>query len=954
MLPRSSLSRIIRSLFPAQATRRKAVTRRLGLELLEDRDVPSVTPLHLYDFNGSLADQFGGPTLASDGGVLSDGRYVFNPNQGLRLSGGLTDTSNYSIVMEANLNSLAPFFKKIIDFQSRSSDSGLYVVGSQLQLYPGPVGAGFVGANQDFQVALTRDSASGATHIYLNGVLSQTYFGGQSEVAIPGGNVLTFFEDDFSNTEAVGGSVDFIAIYNRPLTEAEVSEIANSPPVVPPTLSVTQATLSINEGQIASNNGTWTNAVSLSATIGAVTQLANGTWTWTFTTADGPNQSQTVTITALGSTGLSATTSFQLTVNNVAPTLTLNGPAAINEGATYLLSLASSDPGADSIQSWTINWGDGVIQNVPGNPNSATHVYADGPNTYTISATAIDEDGSYSAGNSVGVTVNNIAPTASFANNGPITYGQSATVSFSNQRDDSSADTTAGFRYAYSLTGDFTGITYASGSSAETTQVYAGLSAGDHTIYARIIDKDNGFTLVSTVVSVRQAQLSVTADPKSKVYDGAVFTEFTATISGFIGGDNSSVVSGNAGFSGPATTAINAGDYTITPTLGTLTAANYDFTFVSGALTITKASSTTTAFGATFTYSGAVNTGGSGTVTGAGGLNVSATSLTYAGDQVNAGSYLVTAHYAGDANHFGSVSAPAVITIAKANAVITIIPYSGVYDGAAHGISGTAVGVEATPANLTSLLNLGATFTDVPGGTATWTFAGNSNYNSASGTAAVTITNAPTTTTAIGGTFTYDGLPHAGSGSVNVPGGVVSIRYVGINGTNYDSTAAPINAGSYLVIATYAGDANHAGSTGSAALTINPKLLSASAWSQGTINIGSNGSIVLHLAIDSGQFYNADTAASLFNGAIFTVRIQNADGTTTYATLTSVATVQSNGSITVSMQMSDALRAELYDAYVNGRAVNFNMTATSNGGNYFLDEDTISRLLNNGALRYIV
>ena len=222
------------------------------------------------------------------------------------------------------------------------------------------------------------------------------------------------------------------------------------------------------------------------------------------------------------------------------------------------------------------------------------------------------------------------------------------------------------------------------------------------------------------------------------------------------------------------------------------------------------------------------------------------------------------------------------------------------------------------------------------------------------GNAAVTITKAPTTTTAIGGTFTYDGLAHGGSGSVNVSGGVVMIRYVGINGTNYDSTAAPINAGSYSVIATYAGDANHAASTGSATLIINPKRLSVSAWSQGTINIGSNGSIVLHLSVDSGQFYNAETVAGLFNGATFTVRIQNGDGTTTYATLTSVATVQSDGSITVSMQMNNALRAELYAAYVNGRAVNFNMTATSNGGNYYLDEDTMSGLLNNGALRYVV
>jgi hypothetical protein len=177
---------------------------------------------------------------------------------------------------------------------------------------------------------------------------------------------------------------------------------------------------------------------------------------------------------------------------------------------------------------------------------------------------------------------------------------------------------------------------------------------------------------------------------------------------------------------------------------------------------------------------------------------------------------------------------------------------------------------------------------------------------------------------------------------------------VGTNGTSYSSTAAPINAGSYAVIATYAGDANHAGSTASAALIIKPKLLDVTTWSQGTINIGSNGSIVLHLSVASGQLYNLDTVASLFDGAIFTVSIQKADGSVTYGTLTSVATVELDGSITVSMQLTDSLRAELYDAYVNGRAVNFNMTATANGGNYSLDEDTMSRLLNNGALKYVV
>ena len=70
------------------------------------------------------------------------------------------------------------------------------------------------------------------------------------------------------------------------------------------------------------------------------------------------------------------------------------------------------------------------------------------------------------------------------------------------------------------------------------------------------------------------------------------------------------------------------------------------------AITINKATSTTTTVGeGPFVYDTTTHSGGSGTVTGVGGLSTSATSLTYTGDQVNAGTYYVTAHYAGDANH---------------------------------------------------------------------------------------------------------------------------------------------------------------------------------------------------------------------------------------------------------------------------------------------------------------
>src|SRR5262249_56789776 len=40
-----------------------------------------------------------------------------------------------------------------------------------------------------------------------------------------------------------------------------------------------------------------------------------------------------------------------------------------------------------------------------------THIYADGPNSYTITVDLTDEDGTFLAAGSKGVTVDNVAPT---------------------------------------------------------------------------------------------------------------------------------------------------------------------------------------------------------------------------------------------------------------------------------------------------------------------------------------------------------------------------------------------------------------------------------------------------------------------------------------------------------------------------------------------------------------
>ena len=66
----------------------------------------------------------------------------------------------------------------------------------------------------------------------------------------------------------------------------------------------------------------------------------------------------------------------------------------------------------------------------------------------------------------------------------------------------------------------------------------------------------------------------------------------------------------------------------------------------------------------------------------------------------------------------------------------------------------------------------------------------------------------------------------AGPGGTFTMGGDLTVTYVGINGTNYTSSAtAPINAGDYEASASFAGDTDHTGSSGSAGFTISQATL---------------------------------------------------------------------------------------------------------------------------------
>lgn len=200
-----------------------------------------------------------------------------------------------------------------------------------------------------------------------------------------------------------------------------------------------------------------------------------------------------------------------------------------------------------------------------------------------------------------------------------------------------------------------------------------------------------------------------------------------------------------------------------------------------------------------------------------------------------AGSCTVTASQAGNTNYNAAPDVPRTFAIHQASAVIAVNGFTGVYDGHAHGAGGAATGINGE--DLSSLLNLGASFTDVPGGTAAWSFSGNSNYAPATGTAAIVITKATPALSNLSSPVITDGTPATTlSGRLSlgslIPAGSVAITLNGVTqnaavqpdgsfSTSFATgTLAPVTP-AYSIAYIYAGDRNFNPASGAGTLTVN-------------------------------------------------------------------------------------------------------------------------------------
>jgi len=356
--------------------------------------------------------------------------------------------------------------------------------------------------------------------------------------------------------------------------------------------------------------------------------------------------------------------------------------------------------------------------------------------SYTVTYDVADSNGNHAT--QVTRTVNVIKA------NQTITFGSLSDKTYGNPDFDVTATATSGLTVEFIASGDCTM------ADADTVHI---TGAGSCTITAQQAGNGsyNPAPDVPQSFNIAKADATIVVTPYDVTYDGNAHTG-----TGSAKGVKNEVLSG-LDLSG--TTHTNAGFYK--DDSWTFTDITGKYNDASGKVddNIKKADATCSIDGYTGVYDAASH-GATGSCKGVkgetlSGLDLGASFTNVPGDTAD---WTYTDAIGNYNNDSGSVS----IVITKADAIVTVNGYTGVYDGNAHGATGTATGVGSV--DLSAGLNLGATFTDVPGGIAHWTFTGGTNYLDEGDDAAIVISKADAKIVVTPYDVTYDGDSHTATG----------------------------------------------------------------------------------------------------------------------------------------------------------------------------------------------
>jgi hypothetical protein len=369
----------------------------------------------------------------------------------------------------------------------------------------------------------------------------------------------------------------------------------------------------------------------------------------------------------------------------------------------------------------------------------------------------------------------------------------------------------------------------------------------------------------TVVINVLKAGSTVTVTCSNATYTGSAHETCTAIATG---AGNLSVTltptySNNVSAGTASASAHFAGDAFHTESDG------------SGTFIIKKATSAVTVTCSDATYTGSAIESCTAAATGAGNLNESLT-VSYS-NNVDAGPASASASYAGGDNHEGS-NGSATFTIKKADSTVTLTCSNPTYNGSAHE---TCTAVATGAGNLNQSLTVSYTNNvDAGPASASASYAGDANHNASNGTATFTIKKADSTVTVTCSDATYTGSAHETCvAEVNGAGNLHQTLTV--------SYTDNINAGTATGSASYAGDANHNPSTGSAQFNI------AKAGSATTVTCPVS---VVYNTLAQTPCSAVVTGAGNLNQPVTVIYVNNVNSGTATASATFAGDANHNGS----------------------------------------------------------
>ena len=376
-------------------------------------------------------------------------------------------------------------------------------------------------------------------------------------------------------------------------------------------------------------------------------------------------------------------------------------------------------------------------------------------------------------------------------------------------------------------------------------------------------------TLATTASTVSKAALTITAVSQIKIY-GAAQPALTATYSGFMNGETSTVLTTAPTLGTTAASASHVSGSPFTITASGAFAANYTITYVGGSLSVTTAPLTVTAnnqtkvYGAaiptlTATYSGFVNGDTQNSLTA---LPVLSTSATIASGVAGA-PYAITANGAVDPDYIITYAGGS-LSITSAPLIITATSTSKTYGTANPTLSVTYSGFAGTD-NVTSLSTAPTIATTAVIGSSVGIYpitasgAAGSNYSINYVAGSLTVNPAALTITATSTSKTY--------GAANPTLGVTYSGFV--NGDTPASLSTPASitttaligssVGTYPIRASGAVNNNYNISYITGTLTVNQALLNITAVNQSRNYGVANPTLTANYS----GFVNGDTPASL-------------------------------------------------------------------------------------------